>query len=235
MIKSNFLPFLLLFAGFISCKSVSENTTFLPILDLAKNYPVKKVSLHDIAEVEYVPLETTDHSLLTSDCSSFCLSDEYIVTRSMRNGDIFFFNRSGKHLRTINRKGGGSEEYARIILLAVDFIAEECFVSDGTDRLMDSSDPMKYYYEAPQLVWNRHTGEMENWEVYDLNFSSKSPIKIPSTFMQSSDEANYGFGWCTAETLLKEYAKGRLNGKLEEIAPTLKMDDNKILTICKYK
>lgn len=99
----------------------------------------------------------------------------------------------------------------------------------------DSSDPMKYYYEAPQLVWNRHTGEMENWEVYDLNFSSKSPIKIPSTFMQSSDEANYGFGWCTAETLLKEYAKERLNGKLKEIAPTLKMDDNKILTICKYK
>lgn len=102
----------------------------------AKNYPVKKVSLHDIAEVEYVPLEATDHSLLTSDCPSFCLSDEYIVTRSMRNGDIFFFNRSGKHIRTINRKGGGSEEYARIILLSVDFIAEECFVSDGTDRLM---------------------------------------------------------------------------------------------------
>lgn len=398
MIKPFFLLYTLFLIAFASCKPSVENTVPLPLLDISKDYSVKKVNLHDIADVEYIPLETTTHSLLTNDCSSFYISDKYIITRGMQSGEIFFFDRSGKHLKTINRRGEGNEEYACIILLAIDFISEECFVSDGTDRILvysfsgeylrrlpiptktsyeytalfnydkeyligycgsyvydtqtgenkkpyclinkqtgkqytidftarkhisprvheemiplpgvgayaervhfpmtplikngsefliadfasdtlfcfvgrkltpiaaqtptvyvtdfplviapmlltdqyfsfkvismrfDPSDPMKYYHKALQLVWDRRTGEIERWKVYDPNLSSD--LKVPSTFLQSFDGSNYGISWRDAEFLQEQYAAGKLSGKLKEIAAKLKIDDNNVLIICKYK
>lgn len=126
--------FFILLLSCISCQPQIDNVP-LSMIDISKNYPEKSVDIHDIADVEYIPLETTKHSLLTKDCSFFLISDNFIVTRSMINGDIFFFNRLGKYMWTFNRKGSGAEEYSCIILLAIDFANEECFISDGTNQL----------------------------------------------------------------------------------------------------
>lgn len=40
--------------------SSQSKTGDLPVFDFSKNYPQKKLRLQDMAEIEYVPLETTD-------------------------------------------------------------------------------------------------------------------------------------------------------------------------------
>ena len=49
-----------------SCQQSSKSgfASELPIIDLEKEYPVKRIDIHEIADVEYIPLETTDESLL---------------------------------------------------------------------------------------------------------------------------------------------------------------------------
>ncbi|MEG1380533.1 MAG: 6-bladed beta-propeller [Bacteroidales bacterium] len=116
----------------VSCdsrKSSSLSDTSLTVIDLSGDFPLRRIDLHDIFDVEYIPLETNEKSLLTNTCSTYFVSNDYIITADLIGGNIFFFNRSGKHLRTLNRRGDGGEEYSRCPL-TVDFEAEECFVYD---------------------------------------------------------------------------------------------------------
>ena len=58
---------LLLAFNLSSCKQSSRNdfsNSELPVIDLEKEYPVKRIDIHEIADVEYIPLETTDESLI---------------------------------------------------------------------------------------------------------------------------------------------------------------------------
>ena len=52
-----------------SCKSNQEQNkpdNKLPTFDLTKEYPARDLAFQEMAEVEYIPLETTDNSLLSS-------------------------------------------------------------------------------------------------------------------------------------------------------------------------
>ena len=50
----------------------------LPVIDVSKTYPKKEIRLQDIADIEYIPLETTDDVLLDRTVLSY-LSDKYII------------------------------------------------------------------------------------------------------------------------------------------------------------
>ena len=41
-----------------------QKDSTLPILDISKEYPEIELDIHEIADVEYVPLETTDSSVI---------------------------------------------------------------------------------------------------------------------------------------------------------------------------
>lgn len=120
---------LLLLLSCSGSKKGSLSDTSLTVLDLSGDFPFRRVDIHDIADVEYIPLETNEHSLLTKSCGHFFISDDYIITADLLGGNLFFFDRSGKHLRTVNRKGQGNEEYTTATLI-VDFDAKECFIHD---------------------------------------------------------------------------------------------------------
>lgn len=125
---------LLCLATLVGCTSNPSSNSSLGVIDLSGDYPTRKVDLKEIADVEYVPLETTDNSLLTNMCSTNNISDNYIITYDTSSGDIFLFTRSGKFLRKINKKGDGPEEYVRLSNLAVDFEAEELFIRDFPNK-----------------------------------------------------------------------------------------------------
>ena len=59
---SYLLHVLLLFILLTGCQSGNQKpqTGNLPVIDLSKNYPKKEIRLQDIADIEYVPLETKD-------------------------------------------------------------------------------------------------------------------------------------------------------------------------------
>jgi hypothetical protein len=84
----------------------------LPVIDISKNYSEKKIRLQDIADIEYIPLETTDDVLLSGNAVLSCVSDKYILVHEPLRGDIFVFNRTGKIYSHFNHKGGSGREYS---------------------------------------------------------------------------------------------------------------------------
>ena len=117
----------------VGCTPISkqniDNST-LPIIDLTKDYPKMEIDIHDIADVEYVALETTDESLLGYDLL-YAISDKYIVSLgTVVDPVIHIFDRKGKYLSKIDRYGKGPEEYVNIYNTSIDFDNEECYIYD---------------------------------------------------------------------------------------------------------
>jgi hypothetical protein len=98
-------------------------------IDVTADYPKKELILQDFMDVEYIPLETTDEFL----CQGFVQAigkELIVVTNRIDDGDIFIFDRNGKALRKINRKGQGNEEYTYAQSIILDEDNGEMFVND---------------------------------------------------------------------------------------------------------
>lgn len=92
--------------------SSQSKTGDLPVFDFSKDYPQKKMRLQDMAEIEYVPLETTDDVLLGGSSELSAVGDKYILVHEARLGDIFVFDRkTGKLNSHFNHKGQSGMEY----------------------------------------------------------------------------------------------------------------------------
>lgn len=115
---------------FLSCgggKEEVQKEGGLPVLDLSKEYPEIKVDIHELGEVEYIPLETTDESVMTVGLKHF-ISDEYIIIQDL--GVIQIFNRKGKHITRFDHTGPGPKEYHYIHGCKADFKAKELYIYD---------------------------------------------------------------------------------------------------------
>ena len=98
------------------------------VIDMTKT-PKKVLILEDIANIEYIPLETNDSTLVNRPRPDV-VSDRYIIYRN-DNGQILVFNRKGKSLYSFNRSGGGPEEYFKIYGgIILDEEKEELFIED---------------------------------------------------------------------------------------------------------
>ena len=123
----NLTIFLLLIIG-CGGKRQADNESFITI-DVTANYPTKELILQDFMDVEYVLLETSDDFI----CEGFLLAvgKEIIILRNwIDDGDIFIFNRNGKGLRKINRKGQGGGDYLHPTKIVLDENNEEIFILD---------------------------------------------------------------------------------------------------------
>ena len=105
------------------------NTDDLDVINLTKSYPKKEIRLQDIANIEYIPLETTDDVLLGSTSFLFHVCDKYILVRDGAQG-IFVFSRNGKIISHFNRRGQGDKEYIQLGAVIFDEKNEELFVKD---------------------------------------------------------------------------------------------------------
>ena len=110
------------------CKQVNIQDNDFITVDVTASYPHKKLILQDFMDVEYIPLETTDEFV----CEGFleAVGKDIIVVRSKDSGDIFIFDRKGKAVRKINRKGQGAEEYTQILGITLDEDNSELFVNN---------------------------------------------------------------------------------------------------------
>lgn len=92
-------------------KSPQLETASLPVIDFSKNYPKKEICLQDIADSEYIPLETVDSVLMGNRLVLSYVSDKYILIHEPIRGNIFVFNRNGKIYSHFNHKGQSGQEY----------------------------------------------------------------------------------------------------------------------------
>lgn len=122
-----FLPVLLI----IGAQAISSQSKIgsLPVIDITKEYPKKEIRLQDIADIEYVALETSDDILLGALATLGYVSDKYIFVYEPMIGDIFVFNRNGKLYSQFNHKGPSGKEYVWMSAGAIfDEKNEEIFV-----------------------------------------------------------------------------------------------------------
>lgn len=133
MKKIQSIIFLALFLVTWGCQEKATDKQ-VPIIDVAKSYPTKKLIIQDFAKVEYVPLETTDSFLTQANIRT--ISKKYIVATNYRNdGNIFIFDRlTGKGLKVINRLGQSGEEYTGASDIVVSEEADEMYISDYSAR-----------------------------------------------------------------------------------------------------
>ena len=127
--KTSLIIFIvLLFSG---CKSQKEDTikAEIPTIDLEKEYPLKRIDIHEIAEVEYIPLETTDSSMLQVDVN-ISITDNHIMVSDISQHSVIFFDRTGKYLHTVNRYGRGPGEYVASIETDIDANKKELYIWD---------------------------------------------------------------------------------------------------------
>lgn len=114
-----------------SCGSDNASTDGFITVDVTKsNYsPKKELVLQDFMDVEYIPLETNDEFVNHGNVQA--VGEKYIIVTNYRNdGDIFVYNRKGKAIRKINRKGQGAEEYTYCSGVTLDEDNNEMFIDD---------------------------------------------------------------------------------------------------------
>ncbi len=133
MKKLFYLPLILLLLN--SCGSNQEQSG-IPTIDVTKTYPKKEIILQDIADVEYIPLETSDKVLLEQYSSMVYTSGDNIIIFNREQGDILFFDTKGKLSHKFNHKGQSGQEYAYMFKVFADEVNQDIFVIDGnSDRV----------------------------------------------------------------------------------------------------
>ena len=126
--KINLILTIFLLAVMTGCVRKQLTDDFITV-DVTKSYPQKKIILQDLMDVEYIALETTDE-FLTQGRVMDIGKEHILVTNQNGDGDIYFYNRTGKGLRKINRLGRGPEEYTRAYAIILDEDNNEIFVHD---------------------------------------------------------------------------------------------------------
>ena len=116
----------------MSCGESRQPETSVLTVNDDTSFPKREICLQDIAEVEYVPLMTSD-SVLLGDMLPESVSDEGIAVKGSQFKDIYLFDRTGQQLQGyINRCGQGPEEYTSIVSCIMDWQRREVFIADFT-------------------------------------------------------------------------------------------------------
>lgn len=114
------------------CGDANQKPSALPQIDMNAEYPEKEICLQDVAEVSYIPLETTDESLFYGNIES--VSEKGIF--GVGDNKIYLFYPNGKVRHVIDRKGQGPGEYPYVHNAEVDWIREEVFVYHQPRKVM---------------------------------------------------------------------------------------------------
>ena len=123
---------LALFAS--SCGDANQKTSVIPQIDMNDDYPEKEICLQDIAEVSYIPLETTDEMLFEGTIVE--LSKDGIVGVDKMNDRLLLFYPDGKARLLLSHKGEGPQEYVHLGDVVVDWKREEIYISHrGGERI----------------------------------------------------------------------------------------------------
>lgn len=100
------------------------------LVDVTESHPKKELLLQDFMDVEYIVLETSDEFL----CQGMILDigENLILARNnfTQDGNLYLFDRAGKGIRVINRRGQGGEEYTTAYGAVLDEEKEEMYIND---------------------------------------------------------------------------------------------------------
>ena len=149
---------------FLSFNQNKQQKSDLITIDVLKKYPLKNIYLQDIANVEYIRLETNLNTLLRDDLALKIvhISDDYIIASNTGDGDVFIFDGKGKIKNSFNKKGQHEKmEYRNITALTFIEKDKEIYICD--------------IYSKKWFVY-KENGEF--LRSFDLNFSRLLPRNV---------------------------------------------------------
>ena len=85
-----------------ACGDANQKTSSLPLIDMNADYPEKEICLQDVAEVSYIPLETTDEILLDEGTGVEVLSSRGLC---VSDNKVYIFHPDGKLGSILDKKG----------------------------------------------------------------------------------------------------------------------------------
>jgi hypothetical protein len=176
MKKAETILVTILLVAMTGCVS-KQSTDDLIIVDVTKSYPQKELILQDFMDVEYIPLETNDE-FLTQGRVMAIGKNILLVMNRIDDGDIFVYDRNGKALRKINRKGEGGEEYLFINNIILDEENNEMFVNSVRAKkilVYDLDGKFKRSIRYPDNINydNVHLYDKDNLICYDSSINNK--------------------------------------------------------------
>ena len=116
------------------CGGGKQSTDDLITVDVTKSYPKKELVLQDIFDVEYILLDDTNDEFVTNGII-MSIGKEIILVRNVgTSGDILVFDRNGKGLRKVNRRGQGAEEYPMFLRATLDEENNAMFVYGASPK-----------------------------------------------------------------------------------------------------
>lgn len=143
-------------------KITEQTEKEVPVIDLLaydKDDAVG-VEMQRLGTVEYIILELTDSSLISS--SPLTVTDDYIIARN-KEGNVIFFNRDGSFSHAFNHKGAAGFEYPRIDCMAVMPTSNDVFVGDISKDIIQQYDVKGNYIRTIKLPY-RHS---QRFYIYD--------------------------------------------------------------------
>jgi hypothetical protein len=158
------------------CKQPTAQGDDFITVDVTASYPKKELILQDFMDVEYVTLETTDE-FLTQGFVEAVGKDIIVVKNRINDGDIFIFDRHGKALKKINRKGQGGEEYTFILDVVPDEDNGEMFVNDHLARKilaydLDGNFKRSFKHKEGAMYDHIYDFDSDNLICYDAHVSN---------------------------------------------------------------
>ena len=174
-----------------SCGSDNASTDGFITVDVTKSSysPKKELVLQDFMDVEYIPLETNDEFVNQGYVNA--IGEKYIIVTNYReDGDIFVYDRNGKAIRKINRKGQGGEEYISCLKIILDEENEELFINDFLARkikVYDLEGNFKRSFKQKQEGDTQFYGEIFNYDKDNLICYDECNADIPFLLVSKQD------------------------------------------------
>ena len=174
-----------------SCESDNTSTDGFITVDVTKSSysPKKELVLQDFMDVEYIPLETNDEFVNQGYVNA--IGEKYIIVTNYReDGDIFVYDRNGKAIRKINRKGQGGEEYISCLKIILDEENEELFINDFLARkikVYDLEGNFKRSFKQKQEGDTQFYGEIFNYDKDNLICYDECNADIPFLLVSKQD------------------------------------------------
>lgn len=164
----------------------------------------QKVELSKVAkDVLYVPLETTNESLLSDELQIYYGKDALFVG-DLQTGSFYRFDKSGKFLNKIGNKGDGPEEYPSAVYFYADESSNSLFlISPQTKSLYQYTYEGKFqrkiaFDESPWMVqkigddflfYNNRFNRIENRsgikELFLADSDGKTVQSLPTTIVDN--------------------------------------------------
>lgn len=191
------LNLLLLFVLFVlvGCQVDSEQSedNFITV-DVTKRYPTKKLVLQDFMDVEYIPLETNNDFVNQGVVRAVSEKLLVVTNRKSSDGNIYVYNRNGKALKIINRRGQGGEEYNSISSIILDENRNELFVCDSYSHAiliydLDGNFKRRLATDKDKIFYNVYDFDREHLIAHDsFNENTAADLHTGQSFMLISKQ-----------------------------------------------